>query len=103
MLPFPLGYARTSIIYEHISWIGREENQIFQKTQCLIFILKISSKPLTNIFSLARRVLKYPAETKLLAILDYDSVVYKKQLLNISVNTLIFQMKTGWNMIKARQ
>ena len=73
--------------------MGREENKMFQKTHCMIFILKISLNPLTNILSLARRVKRYPPETKLLAILDYDSIVYKKQLLNISVNTLIFQME----------
>ena len=87
-------YVRTSIIYENNSWIGRIENQMFQKTQCLLFILRISLKSQTNFVSLARGVARYPTETKLLALLDFDSIADKEQLVNISVSTLIFQMNT---------
>ena len=98
MLSFPLEYVRSSFIYENDLWIGRIENQMLQNTQCMIFIVKVSLKTQTNIVSLARGVTRYPTETKFLALLDYDSVVDKKQLLNISVNSMIFQMESGGNM-----
>ena len=66
------------------------------QTQCLIVIYKPSLKTQGDIFSLAQETEKYSTETKLLVVVTAaDFHVDDKQFLNISVNTLVFQIKAG--------
>ena len=92
----PVAYPRTSFIYEDDLWMGRITKQMLQQTHCLIVISQTSLKNPGHVLNLSKQIEKYSTETKLMVVVTApDFVVDDKQFLNISINTLIFQIKAG--------
>ena len=97
-LSYPVAYPRTTLTYgngRNDLWIGRITNQMFRQTDCLIVIFKASMENQREVFGLAKQMEKLSTETKLLAVVAADSFVDEQQFVNISFNTLIFQIKAG--------
>ena len=89
--------TRTSITFENGRndlWIGKITKEMFPKTHCLLIFYKTSKNSTKDIFEIVKRLELMPTETKLLSVVS-DLPLVEEQFMKISVNTLIFQTKTG--------
>ena len=67
---------------------------MFPKTHCLLIFYKTSENSTKDIFEIVKRLELMPTETKLLSVVS-DLPMVEEQFIRLSVNTLIFQTKSG--------
>ena len=65
------------------------------QTNCLIAIWKSTPKSQGNLFRLAKKIEKFSSESKLMIVVATDFTMDQKYLHNITINTLLFQIKDG--------